>query len=53
LDVKDFDTKEVLWEKFGKLIRVVRQSVLVGELDLPESFVSESSLIALLLVISS
>ena len=41
LDVKDFDTREVLWDKFGKLIRVVRQSVLVGELDLPESFVKD------------
>ena len=41
LDVKDFDTREVTWDKFGKLIRVVRQNVLVGELDLPETFVKD------------
>ena len=41
LKVKDFDIKEASWNKLGKLIRVVRQSVLVGELDLPDSFVKD------------
>jgi predicted GNAT family N-acyltransferase len=39
IGVKTFDTREADWEQQGKLIRVVRQSVLTGELGLPKSHV--------------
>ena len=41
INVKKFDTRTVSWNRYGKLIRVLRQTVLVGELQLPGSFVED------------
>lgn len=41
IGVKQFDTREVSWSDYRQRIRVIRRSVLVGELGLPDDFVED------------
>lgn len=43
IGVKQFDTREVSWADYRPRIRVIRRSVLVGELGLPGEFVEDDA----------